>query len=62
MVMIRGVREHWDPQPVAVDVRKRTFFDREPFCRATPILANAFHLRDVPYRWERGVVTALNAG
>lgn len=55
IVSVLGVRQNWDPQPVAVDVRRSTFFEREPFRRATPVLANAFHLRDVPYRWERGV-------
>jgi hypothetical protein len=55
IISIRGVREHWDPQPVAVDVRKCAFLEREPFRQARPLLANAFHLQDVPYRWERGV-------
>jgi hypothetical protein len=59
IVSVRGVRENWDPQPVAVDIRRTTFFRREPFCRATPLLANAFHLSDVPYRWERGVLSRV---
>ena len=42
-----------------VDVRKNTFLRQEPFCRVTPILANAFYVRDVPYRWMRGIRTAL---
>jgi hypothetical protein len=57
--MIRGVRENWDPQPVRVNVTRCTFLNQEPFCRATPRLANAFHLEDVPYRWERGVRTVI---
>jgi hypothetical protein len=59
IIMIRGVRENWNPQPVRVTVTRCTFLDQEPFCRATPRLANAFYLRDVPYRWERGVVKTL---
>jgi hypothetical protein len=59
IVSVRGVRENWDPQPVAVDIRRSTFFEREPFCRVTPVLANAFHLRDVPYCWERGVLSRV---
>jgi uncharacterized protein YqjF (DUF2071 family) len=47
-------RQAWDPQPVVVEVRQNTFLEREPFCSARPILANAFHVRDVPYRWQRG--------
>jgi len=50
----RAVRQEWDPQPVEVNVRRNLFLEHEPFCRATPILANAFHVRDVPYRWLRG--------
>jgi len=55
IIMIRGVREHWNPQPVAVDLVKCNFLKSSPFCGAPPVLANAFHLQDVPYRWERGV-------
>jgi hypothetical protein len=59
IIMIRGVRENWNPQPVRVTVTRCTFLDQEPFCQANPRLANAFYLRDVPYRWERGVVKTL---
>lgn len=54
IIAIRAVRQQWDPQPVEVSVLRNTFLDHEPFCRAAPILANAFHVRDVPYRWQRG--------
>jgi len=54
IVGIRAERQNWDPKPVAVDVKRNTFLEREPFCRSHPILANAFHVHDVPYRWERG--------
>jgi len=54
IIGILAERQTWDPQPVAVEVRRNTFLEREPFCRARPILANAFHVRDVPYRWQRG--------
>ena len=54
IIGIHAMRQKWNPQPVAVDVRQNTFLEREPFCRNTPILANAFHVRDVPYQWERG--------
>jgi hypothetical protein len=59
IVCIKGVRRRWNPEPVAVEVRECTFLDREPFARERPILANAFHLQDVPYRWERGVLEPL---
>lgn len=54
IIGIQAIRQKWNPQPVAVDVRRATFFEHEPFCRTTPLLANAFHVRDVPYQWQRG--------
>lgn len=54
IIRIKGVREHWDPRPVAVDVSEATFLRRPPFDAVAPRLANAFYLEDVPYRWERG--------
>ncbi|MBM3833014.1 MAG: hypothetical protein FJ403_07035 [Verrucomicrobia bacterium] len=55
IVMIEGVREHWKPRPVAVCVRKATFFDHPPFGNEKPILANAFYVGNIPYHWGRGV-------
>jgi hypothetical protein len=49
LVAVRGVRGHWDPRPVEVDVR------RNAIVPAGAVLANAFVLTDVPYRWTRGV-------
>ena len=54
IIAIRAVRQNWAPQSVAVEVLRNTFLEREPFSRAVPLLANAFHVHDVPYRWERG--------
>jgi hypothetical protein len=54
IIGIRALRQSWCPKPVEVEVVRLTFFDREPFCRARPVLANAFHVHDVPYRWQRG--------
>jgi hypothetical protein len=59
IVMIRATRSHWEPQPISVDVRRATFLDHPPFTEARPILANAFHVENVPYRWERGVIEHL---
>jgi hypothetical protein len=54
IIAIRALRQKWAPLPVAVEVRRNTFVQHEPFCRAVPVLANAFHVQDVPYRWEPG--------
>jgi hypothetical protein len=59
IVMIKATRSHWEPQPIAVEVRKASFLERPPFNQAPAILANAFHVAGVPYRWERGVVEKL---
>jgi hypothetical protein len=54
IITVRGVREAWEPQPVRVSVEKLAYFCRDPFRQAPVQLANAFHLQNVPYRWERG--------
>lgn len=59
IIAIRATRTHWQPAPVAVDVRRLAFFDQPPFKACTPILAAAFYVGDVDYRWECGVRYAL---
>jgi len=59
MVAIRATRTTWLPSPVAVDVRRIAFFDQPIFHGCTPILAAAFHVKDIDYRWERGVRHAV---
>jgi hypothetical protein len=54
IIGIRAVRQRWDPQPVAVEVRRNTFLEQGALGQASPILANAFYVRDVPYHWQRG--------
>ena len=54
IIGVLAERQTWDPRPVAVEVRKNTFLEHEPFCRARPILANAFYVRNVPYKWQCG--------
>jgi len=55
VIAVRGVRERWEPQPVQVTFEQApTFFSRPPFNEVQPVLANAFYLEGVPYRWECG--------
>ena len=54
IIRIEGVRQQWRPQPVRVEVRRNTFLDRDPFRREQSILANAFHVSDLPYQWLKG--------
>jgi uncharacterized membrane protein YphA (DoxX/SURF4 family) len=59
IVAIHARRTAWRPAPIAVDVRRLGFFDQPRFKGCTPVLAAAFHVADVDYRWERGVRHAL---
>lgn len=59
IVVIEGVRQHWRPAPVAVEVLQNTFLERDPFRAAKPILASAFHVENIAYSWKRGVVQPL---
>lgn len=56
---IEGVRENWRPRPVAVEVLRNTFFDSAPFENAWPVLASAFQVHDISYRWKRGIAEEL---
>jgi hypothetical protein len=62
MVIVRGLREEWNPRPVAVEVRQASYFAQPAFRAAHPVLASAFYLTEIPYRWERGVVERLDGG
>ena len=55
IIAINARRTNWRPAPVAVEVRRMSFFDQAVFGGCTPILAAAFHVQDIDYRWERGV-------
>ena len=59
VVTIKGVRSEWHPRLVTVDVRHATFFVQPMFRGVTPILASAFYVTDIQYRWERGVVERI---
>lgn len=55
IVLIEGERDHWSPKPIEIAVRKVTFFNQAPFKGTEPLLANAFLVTGIPYRWKRGV-------
>ena len=54
IIGICAKRQKWKPRSVAVEVRRNTFLKQEPFRSASAVLANAFHVRGVPYRWQQG--------
>jgi hypothetical protein len=59
IVRIEGVRRNWKPRPVAVEVLQNTFLENAPFREAQPVLANAFYVQNIDYRWRRGIREAL---
>ena len=52
MLIVEGVRQHWEPQPVAVESHRAGFLEKLNLSRL--VLANAFAVRDVPYHWKKG--------
>ena len=62
IIRVQGKRAVWEPQPVRVSVERCTFLDHPMFGGVAPVLANAFHVQDIEYRWEAGVVApAVNS-
>lgn len=62
-VVIEGKRTDWTPKPLRISHWKVGLFDEAPFRGATPVLANAFQVSNVPYRWECGrLITPLMEG
>ena len=61
VIIIKGVREEWHPQLVNVEVKNTTFFNQPCFRGVAPILASAFYVANIPYRWERGIVEQISS-
>lgn len=53
-VVIEGMRESWTPRPVRVVDWKVGLFNETSFAGVKPILANAFMVENVDYRWDKG--------
>jgi len=53
-VVIEGTRQNWAPRPVVVKRWQVGLFEEPPLQGITPILANAFAVEKIPYRWEKG--------
>lgn len=62
-VVIEGRRAEWKPRPVSVKHWQVGLFREGPLRDVEPILANAFAVENIDYRWERGrVVQTGGAG
>lgn len=59
VVAVKGVRSTWDPQPVTVLSHHIALFEQPPFAGSDPIVAAAFHVADVDYRWRAGDLEAV---
>ncbi|MGJ8632774.1 MAG: DUF2071 domain-containing protein [Luteolibacter sp.] len=53
-VVIEGSRNSWKPGAVEMKDWKVGLFGESPLCSVEPVLANAFQVEDVEYRWEKG--------
>lgn len=53
-VVIEGSRGEWKPRPVRVKSWEVGLFHEAHLHGATPVLANAFVVEDVDYRWGKG--------
>lgn len=54
VLIIEGVRQNWSPRPVKVLEYNFDFLNSlKP---VTPILANAFDIKNIPYCWEKGKI------
>ena len=53
-VVIEGSRADWSPRPVLVKHWEVGMFNEAPLHGVKPILANAFAVENIPYRWNRG--------
>ena len=52
--VVEGKRGNWKPVPVEVKEWEVGLFSEAPFTGSQPVLANAFMVEDVEYRWEKG--------
>jgi hypothetical protein len=55
-LVVKGVRKHWNPRPVEIRSARCGILETPPFAGSHPVLANAFLVEGVDYRWERGDV------
>ncbi len=54
IIAVKATRQNWNPEPITVEVREASFLESPKFSGGQPMLANAFHVENVDYRWERG--------
>jgi predicted DCC family thiol-disulfide oxidoreductase YuxK/uncharacterized membrane protein YphA (DoxX/SURF4 family) len=55
IIAIKGMRRVWKPRIVPVTIDRAAFLEQPPFASCKPILASAFYVADLDYRWLSGV-------
>lgn len=58
-VVIEGSRQDWVPRPIAVKDWQVGLFRESPLREVEPILANAFAVEGVAYRWKKGRIVTM---
>ncbi|PVH26905.1 DUF2071 domain-containing protein [Sphingobacterium corticibacter] len=54
MLIVKGLRQDWTPQPIEVTASKIGFIDHLKLDNV--VLASAFRITNVPYKWNKGIV------
>ena len=54
VVIVEGTRQTWAPRPITVETWNVALFNEAPFHGTKPILANAFAVENISYRWTKG--------
>jgi hypothetical protein len=57
-VVIEGSRQDWTPRPIPVKNWEVGLFQEGTFRGTKPVLANAFSVESVNYRWEKGRIVS----
>ena len=55
-VVVEGRRGNWKPRPITVNHWEIGLFREKEFQGVKPVLANAFCVAEIDYRWEKGRV------
>ncbi|MFT6127646.1 MAG: hypothetical protein ACI8RP_001121 [Urechidicola sp.] len=58
VLIIEGLRQNWTPRPVKVIDYNFEFLDAIKL--KNPILASAFEIKNIPYRWKKGKIELWN--
>jgi hypothetical protein len=61
-VVIEGRRADWTPRPIVVRDWHIGIFDEAPLRGVKPVLANAFAVENIAYRWSRGRIVKPGGG